>query len=298
MNTVERIQNTFTDRFIADCARCSFGTTAEDYSDEQVAKLIDYLVRNRHVNPMFHPMVTVRVSVDTINKWTLLQQKNLLAGLNMCIDGDSWLITTSAWGLMELTTKHMECITHLSDMPAFSDSYNEHHAKKWNDCVVTYTKADTPRHHQWFTFRFDTELATKAQLYTHTVGLAKSSQSFRYVDDIRFYVPPEWRGKAENVKQGSSDEVVQQVYGDCPENGSYRDIIYDAERWYNNNNHICNEQRRYILPQAQMSRYVITGTREAWERVIRLRCDPHAQKEIRLLIEQVADLIASDKEWA
>jgi hypothetical protein len=34
MNTVTRIENTFTDRFIADCARCIFGTTADDYSDE------------------------------------------------------------------------------------------------------------------------------------------------------------------------------------------------------------------------------------------------------------------------
>jgi thymidylate synthase (FAD) len=248
---------------------------------------------------MFHPMITVQLPFGALDVYELVQNKTLMAGLNIYEQDDTWLVTTSAWGLMELAN-HLGNKGYYSKIDALCDSYNKYHNK--NTDIMGFLPADTPQHHQWFTFRFDTELATKAQLYTHTVGLAKSSQSFRYVgdkeDDIRFYIPLEWRGKAENVKQGSSDEVVEEHYiAQETEHLHYARLLHHIRSWHEVNPHIANEQRRYILPQAQMSIYVVTGTREAWERVIRLRCDPHAQKEIRLLFEQVADLIASDKEW-
>lgn len=305
MNTVARIPNTFTDRFAADCARVSFGTTAKDYTDEQVKKLVNYLVRERHLNPLFHPMITIGLPYGSFNALDLLQRKELTAGLNIYDDGEKLVITTSAWGLMELAN-YMGYRGYHSKIDAICQAYHAHHSK--HDDPLGFTPAKTPRHHHWFTFEFETEMNTKAQLYTHTVGLVKSSQSFRYVgdkeSDIKFHIPNEWRGKAENVKQGSSDEAVREKHiwtgqrtaiGDAESN--YGDILTMCKEWYNANAHICNEQRRWMLPQAQMSKYVITGTMEAWERVIRLRCSPHAQKEVRLLIEQVADSIASDKEW-
>ena len=47
------------------------------------------------------------------------------------------------------------------------------------------------------------------QLVKHQVGLSWNEVSRRYVDtEVEFYVPKEWRAKADNVKQGSSDEEV------------------------------------------------------------------------------------------
>jgi thymidylate synthase ThyX len=310
MNTVTRIKNEFTDRFAADCARISFGSTAEDYSEERVAGLIDYLVRNRHINPLFHPIITFRLAYAIVEGSRLLQNKSLLAGLNMYDDGDSWVITTSAWGVMELVNKLLIADTELDGMPYFSDSYNERKSKNHNNHIIIQ-QAETPHHHQWFTFRFETEMNTKNQLYTHTVGLAKSSQSFRYVDDIKLFTPPDgFRGKAKNVKQGSSDEIVQENYASLPITVnhagvqathniqlSYADIMDICDSWYAANNHICNEQRRYVLPQAQITKYAVTGTREAWDRVLKLRLAKDAQKEVRLIAENVADEIASDTVW-
>jgi thymidylate synthase (FAD) len=301
MNTVERIENSFTDRFAADCARVSFGSNADDYSDKRVAGLIDYLVRNRHINPLFHPMITFQASSIHFDYIGLLENKTLLAGLNMYYLGmGEWAITTSAWGLLEFVkwvsrNQYFHVKVNIDGVPAICESYNKHVNLQGNKIDVREFDIkiiETPRHHQWFTFRLNTEMNTKNQLYTHTVGLVKSSQSFRYVDDIEFYIPHEWRGKAENIKQGSSDEVV------CENNiGAYNAIVRVAHDWYCNNNHICNEQRRYILPQAQMTKYVITGTREAWDRVLKLRLAKNAQKEVRLIAENIADEIASDKVW-
>lgn len=294
MNTVERIENSFTDRFAASCARVSFGSTTDDYSDERVAGLIDYLVRNRHINPLFHPMITVRLSQSQINLHQLVQNKSLMAGLNLYKKDKMWIVTTSAWGLMELV-RFMNRYKWLHDMPAFSNSYNNYINSKDNLSCAHLFDVSPPHHHQWFSFRFNTEMNTKNQLYTHTVGLAKSSQSFRYVDDVDFYIPKEWRGKAENVKQGSSDDIVEEEPDCYPHN--YKGQLDRCKWWYQGNAQICNEQRRYILPQAQMTKYVITGTREAWERVLKLRLAKDAQKEVRLIAENIADEIASDKVW-
>jgi thymidylate synthase (FAD) len=242
-------------------------------------------------------MITVQLPFGALDLSKLVQNKTLMAGLNLHKDGDSWLVTTSAWGLLELAN-HLGYKGYYNKIDSLCNSYNNHHNK--NTGVMGFLPLKTPHNHQWFTFAFETEMNTKAQLYTHTVGLAKSSESFRYVDKIRFYTPPEWRGKAENVKQGSSDEVVREEYLShiqYDKDTSYSDILDICDNWYAANAHICNEQRRWMLPQAQMSRYVVTMTREASDRIIKLRCDPHAQKEIRLLIEQVADLIASDTVW-
>lgn len=299
MNTVTRIPNTFTDRFIADCGRCSFGTTAEDYSDERVAKFVARLTRMRHVNPMFHPMITVRVS-RALPLDVMAKSKTLMAGLNLHQNYDeSWSVTTSAWGLMELS-KAFDSFTHIDSIAAFSRAFNKH----WNnnDNEWKPVECKTPRHHQWFTFSFDSELVSKDQLYTHTVGIVKSSKSLRYAEPDRFY-KPEFRGVAEDVKQGSSDVIVEEkpVYLKTPSGGiielRYDDLNRLDKQWYDNNAHIAKECRRFKLPVSTMTRYVVTGTREAWERVIGLRIDPHAQKEIRLLIEQVADEIASDTVW-
>ena len=47
------------------------------------------------------------------------------------------------------------------------------------------------------------------QIMKHTTGIEYNEVSRRYVDsEPEFYVPDVWRKKADNVKQGSSDEAV------------------------------------------------------------------------------------------
>jgi len=287
MNTIARIPNTFTDDMAVDAARLSFNDRGDNHTPERNAKLIDYLVKHEHVNPFFHPMVSV--SLDTrLPIELMVQNKPLMAGLNLYYDGNKWIVTTSAWGLMALC-QFFKCYHNIESMPAFSDSYNGFINDEREHVEFEFT--DPPQRHQWFSFLFETDMCTKAQFYTHTVGLAKSSQSYRYIEPDCFYVPDEWRGKADNVKQGSSDEVV----AECNAYGSFEERVNACLNWYDANRHICNEQRRLVLPQAQMSKYTITGTREAWERVCRLRCAPDAQKEIRVLADVIQEEL--NKPW-
>lgn len=303
MNTVVRIRNTFDDNMAVDAARISFNDRAENHTAERNAKLIDYLVRNKHVNPFFHPMVSLKMPKDDLNTHALLHDRCTVAGIslqNRQYDA-YWFVTASVWGLLRLApyTKRPEYIFSLigEACPYTMDSYIQHESLGFMGVYDNnYEICNPPYQDEWFSFLFETEMCTKAQLYTHTVGLAKSSQSYRYIEAEKFYVPDQWRGKADNVKQGSSDRIKRQKsYYTGYEDLLYRGVIEYAEGWYDANSHICNEQRRLILPQAQMSKYVITGTREAWERVVKLRDAPHAQKEVRDLMEPIKRALA--EEW-
>ena len=67
----------------------------------------------------------------------------------------------------------------------------------------------TPFTHCTITMREKVPLFVARQRFKHTVGFSYNEVSRRYVDDLpEFYVPTEWRKKADDRKQGSSEEIV------------------------------------------------------------------------------------------
>ena len=71
----------------------------------------------------------------------------------------------------------------------------------------------TPFTHCFITMREDVPIFIARQRFKHTIGFSYNEISRRYVDSLpEFYTPKEWRKRAENAKQGSSDEVVDIDY--------------------------------------------------------------------------------------
>lgn len=67
----------------------------------------------------------------------------------------------------------------------------------------------TPFSHCMVTLRIKMPIFVARQWFKHSVGFTRNEVSRRYVDSTpEFYVPKIWRKRAENVKQGSSDETV------------------------------------------------------------------------------------------
>lgn len=65
----------------------------------------------------------------------------------------------------------------------------------------------SPFAHTCLSFRIKAPLFVARQLAKHQIGLAWNEVSRRYVDEEpEFFFPKEWRKKANNVKQGSSEE--------------------------------------------------------------------------------------------
>ena len=128
------------------------------------------------------------------------------------------------------------------------------------------------------------------QLVKHQVGLSWNEVSRRYVDtEVEFYVPKEWRAKADNVKQGSSDEEVdinphKFVIDD------YMRLMKSAKWTYEEllRKGVAPEQARMVLPQSMMTEWYWSGTLYAFARVCALRLHETAQEETRIIAKQIS----------
>ena len=155
----------------------------------------------------------------------------------------------------------------------------------------------TPFGHTTVTMHFKAPLFVARQLGKHQVGLVWNEVSRRYVDGTpEFYTPEVWRKRADNVKQGSSDEAIspEDLYS-CM--GLYSEGISehmeDALTLYESmlQKGICPEQARMVLPQSMYTEWYWTGSIAAFSRVYKLRMDPHTQRETSEVAAQIGEII-------
>lgn len=146
----------------------------------------------------------------------------------------------------------------------------------------------TPFSHPQISMRLRMPIFVARQWFKHQVGFSRNEVSRRYVDDPpAIHHPKEWRGRAPNVKQGSSDSPV------AWKEPHYRIAVQACEQAYEAMlaAGICPEQARMVLPQSMYTEFVETGSLAAYSRLAKLRLDPHAQLEIRLYAQAVSELI-------
>ncbi len=133
------------------------------------------------------------------------------------------------------------------------------------------------------------------QIMKHTTGLEYNEVSRRYVDsEPEFYVPDVWRKKADNVKQGSSDEAVEHLDLHEFEDGGYYYTYYDVllgeyKRLLDAG--VAPEQARMILPQSMYTEVIMTGNLYAIANMYIQRTDSHAQKETQELAKQIGEIV-------
>jgi thymidylate synthase (FAD) len=150
----------------------------------------------------------------------------------------------------------------------------------------------TPFTHCTVTMRETVPIFVARQRFKHTIGFSYNEVSRRYVDDIpEFYMPAEWRARADNAKQGSSQETIDiNPVGERPPpmvdiyKLSIKNSLWTYEELLRKG--VCPEQARMVLPQSMYTSYYVTGSLYAWARAYNLRSDSHAQKEIQQLADQ------------
>lgn len=147
----------------------------------------------------------------------------------------------------------------------------------------------SPFAHTALQFRITAPIFVARQLAKHQVGGAWNEESRRYIDDEpTIYCPTEWRGRADNVKQGSGDALSSADAYLC-------DSVYDtamgtAMQAYHTllKRGIAPEMARMVLPQSTNTSWVWSGSLLFFSRVCRLRLDDHAQAETREIAKQIA----------
>ena len=149
----------------------------------------------------------------------------------------------------------------------------------------------TPFGHTAITLHMKAPIFVARQLGKHQVGMVWNEVSRRYVsDDPEFHFPSEWRGAADNVKQGSSD-------GPCGQDewaqSKYLDLIEEAEATYKGMiaAGVCAEQARMVLPQSMETEWYWTGNLYSFANVFIQRTDSHAQSEVQDIAQQIGEII-------
>lgn len=160
----------------------------------------------------------------------------------------------------------------------------------------------SPFGHAFASFHVKAPLFVARQLVKHKF-LRWNEISRRYVDDApEFYVPDSWRAKADNKKQGSSNETVdlseytflgEEFTGSFAESpldselAIIREDILTAYDTLVNKVKVCPEQARMILPQSMMTEWYWSGSLDAFADMCSLRLKEDTQYESRLVAQQI-----------
>jgi len=299
------------DSRVVDAARVSFKKKAENYTEEQNSKLIKYLIKHNHLSPFFHSHLTFLVDCSWDDLEDVITNKRLMAGLNISTVNEGKIISGSLWALLELIKLRigfddLEYEIRYKANKTVSNALSE---PVWSNHIhdITLVEFITDPKHNYKTLHIKNPIFIERQMIKHQLDfgfsfpleLAKNEVSRRYVsDDPEFYTPDNWRKASKNKKQGSCEDefvdwepVLQHPitgeYVPYHEVGKYLYIEGIGEA-------VSPEQVRMIPPQSMYTEYYLTGNMDAWNRLIGLREDPHAQKEIRDLAAMIKEELKDD----
>jgi thymidylate synthase (FAD) len=149
----------------------------------------------------------------------------------------------------------------------------------------------TPFFHPQLQFRIKMPIFVVREWYRHTIGFARNEVSRRYVTyEPEFFVPVELRKRDPNVKQGSSSEVHERN-DDLLSN--IRKSNHKALELYNYllEQGVCPEQARIVLPQSMYTEFIETASLAGYARLVDLRLDSSAQKEIRDYAQIISSMV-------
>lgn len=141
--------------------------------------------------------------------------------------------------------------------------------------------------HMGATLRLKVPIFIARQIQRHRT-FSYNEVSRRYVDDEpEFFYPDKWRGRADNVKQGSSEEEIVDAHA------VYTVVVSKALDGYDEMLRlgVAPEMARMILPQNMYTSFYMSGNLRAWSHFLSLRLDAHAQKEVRDVAEMVESIL-------
>ena len=181
-----------------------------------------------------------------------------------------------------------DCVTDSSCMEIGCDCGEPHIARQLSERDTKLIKYlakhghTSPFGHAFASFHVKAPIFVARQLVKHKF-LRWNEISRRYVDDDpEFYAPDEWRGRADDKKQGSGPALVdQEVHVERQQRIAfllYKDMLKQG---------VCPEQARMVLPQSTMTEWYWSGSLDAFMDMCNLRCKLDTQYETRLVAEYI-----------
>lgn len=316
--TASYIDTPDSDLKVVNAARVSFAKMQAEFDATKDSGLIRYLATHDHWTPFAHVRNTFAltfVSYKQALEWVMALSQEQVAGMVWhFVDADrpriivrhslyGWVSILKGDVPFSLQTQYVAIYRALQDQypvsikyllaPTGIYEYSYNSEDLPTEIHDTVEVVDNP-YFEDFTLKLAVPIFVARQDFKHMVGRVFNEVSRRYVDSTPdLFVMDDWREKADNKKQGSSDTLsafMTEDLGDFNRHDLVLDhyaaslVMYDGLIA----NKVCAEQSRANLPQAMMTEYYVTAHMAAWNRVLRQRLmDDHAQKEIRNLAELI-----------
>ena len=302
VSSIERLPIEPSDLQVVNAARVSMHKIHTEVQDKDTG-LINYLAKHQHWTPFSHAqyMLERKMTNQDYVVWCAksADEQFVRAVISMGDGGVRFYERGSLYAFIKhgVITKSMWANNELSlrafNVPIFK-SADPHLVEDWTPMLADvdndwWNKIELYEGLGWNAqklkvaqFRIKMPIFIARQWYKHQIGFTRNEVSRRYVSDApEFFIPNEWRLQAPSVKQGSSNEVHRHS-GDMQ--GWIANATESITSKYNelmNDENICPEQARSVLPQSMYTEFVETGSIFAYRRLIELREDPHAQLEVR-----------------
>jgi thymidylate synthase (FAD) len=172
------------------------------------------------------------------------------------------------------------------------DKHSESFSKKDEKLLrfLAENEHTSPFRHPVLQFRVECPIYVERQIFKHFVGIQTNSISGRYVDFSHKLVPIQvWRKQSESSKQGSGEnlawydnetckDIQRRVFDVCTT--AYEQLV---------NLGVSKEQARTILPLALETKYIWTGSLQAFIHLCKLRLKSDVQKETRDIVRLMLD---------
>jgi len=171
------------------------------------------------------------------------------------------------------------------------------YTKEQNTRLLKYLakhKHMSPFGHVFLSFHIKAPIFVARQLVKHKF-LRWNEISRRYIDDEPEFYEPDWRGKAEDVKQGSVEypdgvngESTKPIEWIGVDVGTHEFNMEALSRYqWMIDIGIAPEQARIVLPQSTMTEWYWSGSLDAFTDMCSLRVKEDTQYESRLVAQQV-----------
>lgn len=147
-----------------------------------------------------------------------------------------------------------------------------------------------PFAHPHLSLRMKLPMFLARQFVKHQVGGVWSEESRRYMSsEPEFWLPKEWHGRPEDIKQGSEGVHPESVmWGQAAAEHTKNALAFYMQAVGSG---IAPEEARIVLPLNTMTTVIWTGSLLFWSRVCNQRVDSHAQKAANELAGQIADIV-------
>lgn len=172
------------------------------------------------------------------------------------------------------------------------DKSADQYTDKQNASLIRYLWREghtSPFEQVVFAFRVRMPVAVARQWVRHRMGRL-NEVSRRYVSSEPVVYTPEPRLAADNVKQGSSEDVDPQLYHSMHDAATAAVDEYNARIALG----MAPEVARYALPQGTMTEWFWQMDLHNLFKFLRLRGSDHAQKEIAVFAEAIENIL---EEW-